>query len=117
MNGAGPGPQFEDWELERTDRTVGVITTNGRDGYPHSAPVGIRWEQGALRFETDPSAAKMRNLEADPRVSVLIYGKPKWGVLIHGRAEVISRGTGSEQSQIRVIPERKTSWKRKEGGN
>lgn len=105
---------FEDWELERTDRTVGVLTTNGRDGYPHAAPVGVRWEDGALRFETEPDAAKMKNIEADPRVSILIYGKPKWGVLIHGTAEVISEGTGSEQNQVRVRPERKASWKRKE---
>jgi PPOX class probable F420-dependent enzyme len=108
------GPVFEDWELERTERTVGVLTTNGRDGYPHAAPVGVRWEDGALRFETDSNAAKMRNIEADPRVSILIYGKPKWGVLITGTAEIISKGTGSEQSQIRLRPERKASWKRKE---
>ncbi|MEX0789751.1 MAG: pyridoxamine 5'-phosphate oxidase family protein [Actinomycetota bacterium] len=100
--------------MERTNRTVGVLTTNGRDGHPHSAPVGVRWEDGALRFETDSNATKMRNLQADPRVSILVFGKPKWGVLIFGTAEILSKGTGSVQSQIRVRPQRKTSWKRKE---
>lgn len=93
---------------------MGVLTTNGRDGYPHSAPVGVRWEEGALRFETASDAAKMHNLQADPRVSILVFGKPKWGVLICGTAEIISKGTGSEQSQVRVRPVRKASWKRKE---
>lgn len=108
------GVDFEPWELERTDNTVGVLTTNGRDGYPHAAAVGLHWEDGALRFETSSDAAKMRNLERDPRVSILVYGKPKWGVLISGRAEVVSRGSGSDQSQIRVIPLKKASWKRRE---
>ncbi len=108
------GPEFEPWELERTDRTIGVLTTNGRDGYPHSVPVGVRWEEGAMRFETDSNAKKLRNLQRDPRVSLLIHGKPKWGVLISGRAEILSKGTGSEQSQVRIIPEKKSSWRRKE---
>lgn len=115
MTEQAPAPQFEPWELERTDGAVGVLTTNGRDGYPHAAAVGVRWEDGALRFETSSDAAKMRNLERDPRVSILVYGKPKWGVLISGKAEIISRGTGSEQSQIRLVPAKKASWRRKEG--
>jgi len=114
MREQASGPRFEPWELERTDRTLGVLTTNSRDGYPHSVPVGVRWEDGALRFETDSNAKKLRNLQNDPRVSILIHGKPKWGVLIQGRAEILSRGAGREQSQIRVVPEKKASWRRKE---
>lgn len=115
MNEPAGGPQFEPWELERTDRTVGVVTTNGRDGHPHAAPVGIHWEDGYLRFETDSDSAKLRNIDRDRRVSILVYGQPKWGVLIKGSAEVMSRGTGREQAQIRVRPQKKYSWKRKEG--
>lgn len=107
-------PAFEDWELERTNQTLGVLTTNGRNGYPHSAPVGVHWSGGALHFETGSNSAKLRNLERDPRVSLLFYGKPKWGVLISGTAEILSRGTGDEQAQVRVVPVRKASWKRKE---
>ncbi len=114
MNEPSGGPQFEPWELERTEGTIGVITTNGRDGHPHAAPVGVHWEDGYLRFETDSEAAKLKNIERDPRVAILVHGKPKWGVLIKGTAEVISRGTGREQTQIRVRPQKKASWKRKE---
>jgi PPOX class probable F420-dependent enzyme len=106
---------FEDWELERIDGKLGVVSTIGKDGAPHSAPVMVSLENGALRFETDSSSQKLRNIERDPRVAVLVYGPPKWGVLVQGRAEVLWKGTGKEQAQIRVVPERKASWRRKEG--
>ena len=110
-----PGPHFEDWERERTDGSLAVLTTIGRNGYPHSVPVMVRWVEGGLRFESDSDSTKVRNLERNPRVSVLVQGKPKWGVLIQGRAEILSKGTGREQAQVLVVPERKASWKRKEG--
>lgn len=110
-----PKASFEDWELERIDGKLGVVSTIGRDGSPHAAPVMVSFEDGALRFETDSDSQKLRNIERDPRIAVLVYGLPKWGVLVQGRAEVLSKGTGREQAQIRVVPERKASWRRKEG--
>ena len=109
-----PAVHFEDWERERTDNTLAVLTTTGRNGYPHSVPVAVRWVEGALQFETDSNSTKVLNLERDPRISLLVHGKPKWGVLIQGRAEVLSKGTGREQARVRVVPDRKSSWKRKE---
>lgn len=105
---------FEDWELERM-KGVAVVSTIGAGGAPHSAPVGTRFEDGALWFETQPDSVKLRNIDRDPRVCVLFHGQPKWGVLVHGVAEVVSRGDKDRQPQIRVTPERKASWKRKEG--
>ncbi|HEX2054189.1 MAG TPA: pyridoxamine 5'-phosphate oxidase family protein [Actinomycetota bacterium] len=106
-------PDFEEWELERTDRSLGVLTTNGRDGYPHSVPVGLRWEDGGLRFQSDPDSSKIRNLKRDPRVTVVFHGKPKWGVVVSGTAHILSERPG-EQTEVRIVPERKRSWKRKE---
>lgn len=110
---AAGAPQFEPWELERTDGTVGVVATVGAGGYPHAAPVFLRWQNGGLRFESEPTSAKARNLKRDPRVSVIFQGKPKWGVLVTGKAQVLSENPG-EQTQFLVVPERKSSWKRKE---
>jgi PPOX class probable F420-dependent enzyme len=110
-----PKASFEDWELERIDGRLGVVSTLGEDGSPHATPAMVSVENGALRFETDSASQKLRNLERDPRVAVLVFGQPKWGVLVHGRAEVLSKGTGREQAQIRVVAERKASWRRKEG--
>ena len=107
--------EFEDWELERINGTLGVISTVGKDGAPHAAPAMVHLEDGAVRFETNSDSQKLRNIERDPRVAILVHGKPKWGVLIKGRAEILSKGVGKEQSQLRVVPERKASWRRKEG--
>ena len=106
---------FEDWELERINGTLGVISTIGKDGAPHAAPVNVSVEDGALRFETNSDSQKLRNIERDPRVAILVHGPPKWGVLVNGEAEILWKGVGKEQTQIRVVPERKASWRRKEG--
>lgn len=106
--------EFEDWELERM-KGVAVISTIGADGFPHSAPVGMRVEGGALWFETPEGSMKLRNIDRNPRVAALFHGQPKWGVLVHGVAAVVSRGDENRQPQIRITPKRKASWKRKEG--
>lgn len=106
--------QFEDWELERM-KGVAVLSTTSGNGMPHATPVGMRMEDGALRFETQPTSVKFRNISRDPKVSVLFFGQPKWGILVQGVAEVVSPGDENTQPQLKVIPKRKASWRRKEG--
>jgi nitroimidazol reductase NimA-like FMN-containing flavoprotein (pyridoxamine 5'-phosphate oxidase superfamily) len=76
------------------------------------------WFEGdRLRFETEPDSAKFKNLTRNPRVAITVFGAPKWGVVVRGRAEVLTPGgpPGSrEQAQILVHPESKVSWRRKE---
>jgi PPOX class probable F420-dependent enzyme len=94
-----------------------VLSTVGRDGGPHAAPVMVWFEGDGLRFETEPESRKFKNLRHDPRVAVTVFGQPKWGVVVRGRAEVLTPGgpPGSrEQAQILVHPESKVSWRRKE---
>jgi nitroimidazol reductase NimA-like FMN-containing flavoprotein (pyridoxamine 5'-phosphate oxidase superfamily) len=107
--------QFEEWERERISSTIGVVSTVGPDGTPHAAPVQIWLEDDAVRFETDIGSKKYRNLVADPSIGVLVFGKPKWGVLIQGKAEILSEGGPRNQAQFRVEPRSKASWRKKEG--
>lgn len=107
---------FEGWERERLERAVGVVATVGPDGGPHAAPVIVWFEGDDLRFETEHDARKYKNLTANPRVAVCVYGSPKWGVVVRGLAEVLpGSGTPGEQAQIAVHPTAKASWRRKEG--
>ena len=48
------------------------------------------WFEGdGLRFETEPDSRKFKNLVSNPRVAITVFGSPKWGVVVRGRAEVL----------------------------
>jgi PPOX class probable F420-dependent enzyme len=97
---------------------IGVLSTISPDGAPHAAPVQVWFEGNDLRFETEPETRKFRNIGRDPRVAITVFGSPKWGVAVRGRAEVLTPGgpPGSkEQAQLLVHPTSKVSWRRKEG--
>ncbi len=47
---------------------VAWIGTIGRDGYPHAVPVWFLWLGDRAIVLSEPRTAKVRNLEADPKV-------------------------------------------------
>lgn len=47
---------------------VAWIGTTGRDGYPHAVPVWFLWLGDRALVLSEPRTAKVRNLEADPKV-------------------------------------------------
>jgi PPOX class probable F420-dependent enzyme len=47
---------------------VAWIGTTGRDGFPHAVPVWFLWLGDRALVLSEPRTAKVRNLEADPRV-------------------------------------------------
>ena len=122
--------------LESRDRWI-VLSTVGPDGYPHSVPMGFfRWE-GDIYMGCRAPTRKTRNIEREPRVSLLLENgrgaSDLIGVLITGRAELIAEPAAllefkqalarhrgeSEPTQvasgiayIRVRPERTVSWLR-----
>ncbi len=71
-----------------------VIVSNGVGGSPHPMPMWFaRDEEGFIRMTTYRKSQKIRNIERDPRVSLLAesgidYAELK-GVVIYGRAELI----------------------------
>jgi PPOX class probable F420-dependent enzyme len=55
--------------LARLDaEQVAWIGTTGRDGYPHAVPVWFLWLGDRAVVLSEPRTAKVRNLEADPKV-------------------------------------------------
>jgi PPOX class probable F420-dependent enzyme len=78
--------------LER-QRTI-VLTSIGPRGFPHPMPMWFLLEDdGAVRMTTFRKSQKVRNLERDPRVSLLaedgeVYAELR-GVVIESRAELI----------------------------
>jgi PPOX class probable F420-dependent enzyme len=76
-----------------TSQTI-VITSIGRDGTPHPMPMWYAVEpDGAIAMTTFAKSQKIRNLERDPRVTLLVedgrfYGELR-GAVLYGRAELI----------------------------
>ena len=74
-------------------RTV-ILNTIGKDGVPHPMPMwfGIE-DDGAIVMSTFTKSQKIRNLERDPRVSLLIEDGETYaelrGVVVYGRAELV----------------------------
>ena len=55
-----------------TTRNVGVLTTLNADGTPHTTPVWIDLDGEDIVMSTTTRRKKARNLERDPRASVLV---------------------------------------------
>jgi PPOX class probable F420-dependent enzyme len=71
-----------------------IINSINKDGVPHPMPMwfGVE-EDGAIVMTTFTKSQKIRNLERDPRCSLLVedgteYAKLR-GVVIYGKAELI----------------------------
>ena len=70
--------------------TVGTLNP---DGSPQLSIVWIDWDGENVVFNTAAGRAKPRNLERDPRASVLVVAKDgyRW-VSVRGRAEIATEG-------------------------
>ncbi|MDA1004441.1 MAG: pyridoxamine 5'-phosphate oxidase family protein, partial [Chloroflexi bacterium] len=83
----------EQFELLSTARTLQVASIN-RDGTPHLVPMWFALDDdGLLAFTTYGRSQKIRNLERDPRLTVLAevgeaYNQVR-GVAIDAEAEIV----------------------------
>jgi PPOX class probable F420-dependent enzyme len=87
--------RMSDSELKdfvRGARTI-ILCSLGKDGFPHPMPMWFGVEDdGAIVITTFAKSQKVRNLERDPRVSLLVedgeeYAKLR-GVVMYGRARL-----------------------------
>ncbi len=90
-------------ELERVCR----IATVSADGMPHLVPVCHVLAGGKLYIGSGDDGAKVRNLQANPRIAVTIdvysdhWGSLK-GVMVQGRAKLIARGPAFQRAKRRL---------------
>ncbi len=76
---------------------IGILSTVGEDGWPISVPVWFEWDGSHARVFTSAGSPKVRRLERDPRVSLLVVnnvGEQEYWVAIDGRVEVREAGAG-----------------------
>jgi len=83
------------------ERRFAVLGTANKDGSPHLTVMWYLLEGDEIVFNTTPSRLKHRNLQRDPRVSVMVSDGYRY-VRIDGSARAIDdRGTG--QADIRRL--------------
>ena len=83
----------EMWEFIEERKSLQVATLN-RDGTPHLTTLWFAIVDGALVFETFTKSQKVKNLQRDPRIAVLLEDGTEYaelrGVSINAKAEVHS---------------------------
>ena len=81
---------------------VGVLTTLRADGSPHSTVVWVDVEDGVVSFNTEEGRAKVRHVDDDPRVSLLVLDPSdpyKW-VSITGTTDVTTEGAREQIDEL-----------------
>ena len=73
-----------------------VLSTFRRDGASQMSIVTTGPYKNGVAFSTTEDRAKLRNLERDPRCSLLVSKDNWWGyVVLEGRAQIISSRTAT----------------------
>ena len=70
---------------------LAMLISNRRSGVPMGVPVWFEWVEGEVRMFAAKDSAKLRRLERDPRVSVLVtnnVGEPEQWVAFDGALSV-----------------------------
>jgi PPOX class probable F420-dependent enzyme len=79
-------------ELLESERVV-VVSSNGPRGWPHSMPMWFLVRDGEIWVWTYAKSQKVRNLERDPRATLLIETGEEYqelrGVQIEANAELV----------------------------
>jgi PPOX class probable F420-dependent enzyme len=77
----------------RDSKTI-ILCSTGPNGYPHPMPMWfVIAPDGSIRMTTYARSQKIRNLERDPRVSLLVESGEEYselrGVVCYGTAELV----------------------------
>ncbi len=85
-------PPLDDSALEEllNGPYLARLSTINPDGTPHTMPIWYEWRDRQIHVSTQAQQVKVKNMERDPRVTVLIDTDafPYRGVMIYGIAEL-----------------------------
>jgi PPOX class probable F420-dependent enzyme len=82
---------------------LAVLMTNRAGGVPMGVPVWFEWDGAVVRMFAAKGSAKLRRIEADPRVSVLVVnhiGEPEVWVAFDGKLDVLEDGAAELVSRL-----------------
>lgn len=87
------GAGLNEWALDVLSRRVyAVLSTINRDGSTHTIPVGFTFDGERFVIPSGSGTRKVRNIERDPRVRMLVQAPPQ---AMGGDGWVAADGTGA----------------------
>jgi PPOX class probable F420-dependent enzyme len=123
-------PIDEKHEALLKSTNLAAVTTLRRDASPHTTPTWVDWDGEHVLVNTARGRAKVRHIEANPRVGVLVVDRddPYSWVSVSGPAELVDEGAdehihelsrrymgrdysigeGEQRVIVRITPERVT---------
>lgn len=119
-------PPLDDPDLDEllSGPHLARLSTINPDGTPHTMPIWYEWRDGQIHVSTQAQQRKVRNMERDPRVTVLVDTNdfPYRGVMIYGEAEldyddavgkrvsILERYVGSRERAVESAEGLATKW-------
>lgn len=87
---------------------MGVVGTLRKDGYPQVTPVWYRYDGETITIWTQKDRMWVKNLVRDPRVAFSAQDEapPFSGVVMRGKAEVITEESQAVLEEIRKVTRR-----------
>jgi PPOX class probable F420-dependent enzyme len=81
---------------------LATVTTLRPDGSPHATIVWVDVEDGKVSFNTARGRAKVKHLEQDPRVSIVVVDPddPYRYVAVDGHAELTEEGADAQIDKL-----------------
>ena len=83
----------ERWRFIEQRKSI-QVATNGPDGWPHLVTMWFAIDDGEIVLETFTKSQKIKNLERDSRITVLVESGEEYeelkAVVIYGHGELIS---------------------------
>ncbi|MEM7348821.1 MAG: TIGR03618 family F420-dependent PPOX class oxidoreductase [Chloroflexota bacterium] len=74
-----------------SDTRIGILTSLTSAGAPLAVPIWYEWDGERIWFFSEGHAAKIKRLQRDPRVSLLVArpaGEPEYWVAVDGTAKI-----------------------------
>jgi len=84
-----------------------IICSNGRGGFPHPMPMWFAVDDdGTIRMTTFRKSQKVKNVQRDPRVTVLAEDGTDYselrGVAFYGKCEVVDEIEAVKDTMVRI---------------
>ena len=93
-------------DFVRSSKTI-IINSIESEGYPHPMPMWFAVDDdGTVRMTTFRKSQKVRNIERDPRVSLLVEDGEEYaelrGVVFYGKAEIVDNLEAVTQTLLAI---------------